>query len=92
MLVKALEAGDIFYKPIDILPFLQTALMDEKILEVVINGMENVYFNRLHDHLPPLEEKGRIELILETTPPAINSASGCCDTFYAVKTSKKPLL
>ena len=51
-----LESGDFMVKPVSILPFLQTALLDDKILEVEIDGMTRIYFSRLYDELPELEE------------------------------------
>jgi hypothetical protein len=51
---ESLQAGDIFFKSIDILPYLQTALFDEKIIEVELDGMTRVYFGRIHDDLPDL--------------------------------------
>ena len=57
MLEEDVESGDVFYKPTEILPYLQTALMDEKILEVEFDGLTRVYFSRVHDHLPELEEQ-----------------------------------
>jgi hypothetical protein len=55
MLEEDVETGDVFYKPTEILPYLQTALMDEKILEVEFDGLTRVYFSRVHDHPPELE-------------------------------------
>jgi hypothetical protein len=51
---ESLLTGDIFYKPTDILPYLQTGLFDEKIIEVELDGMTRVYFGRIHDDLPDL--------------------------------------
>ena len=51
---ELLQTGDVFYKPLDILPYLQSALFDEKILEVEFDGMTRVYFARIHDDLPDL--------------------------------------
>jgi hypothetical protein len=51
---ESLEAGEIFLKSIDILPYLQTALFDEKIIEVELDGMSRVYFGRIYDDLPDL--------------------------------------
>lgn len=51
---EGLELGDIFLKPTEVLPYLQTALLDEKILEVELDGMTRVYFSRLHDDTPDL--------------------------------------
>ncbi len=56
MIEEELDSGNIFFKPADILPFLQTALLDEKIVEVELNGITQVYFSRIHDHPP--EPKG----------------------------------
>ena len=51
-----LESGEFMVKPVSILPFLQTALLDDKILEVEMDGMTRVYFSRIYDELPELEE------------------------------------
>jgi len=69
MIEEALEEGDIFHKPTEILPYLQTALIDEKILEVEYDDLTRVFFSRLHDHPPQLEqadESGAI--VIETDP------------------------
>lgn len=52
---EELDMGNIFHKSADILPFLQTALVDEKFVEVEMNGRTQVYFTKVHDH-PPEEE------------------------------------
>lgn len=57
MLEEELDSGNIFYKPADILPFLQTALMDEKFVEVEMNGITQVYFTKVHDHPPEKVEE-----------------------------------
>ncbi len=62
-----LESHDFMVKPVSILPFLQTALLDDKILEVEMDGMTRIYFSRLYDELPELvetedEEDGEISL------------------------------
>ena len=51
-----LESGNFMVKPSTILPFLQTALLDNKIVEVEMDGMTRVYFTRLYDEVPELEE------------------------------------
>lgn len=56
MLEEELDSGDIFYKPADILPFLQTAFMDEKFVEVEMSGITQVYFTKIHDHPPESTE------------------------------------
>lgn len=51
---ESLQVGNIFFKTIDILPYLQTALFDEKIIEVELDGMFRIYFGKIHDDLPDL--------------------------------------
>ena len=53
---EQLEAGDILVAPDTILPYLQTALLDEKVLEVELDGEGQVYFTRLKDDPPDLVE------------------------------------
>lgn len=55
-LAEALQKGDIVTAKEKILPYLQTALFDEKVLEVELDGMPRVYFSRLKDDLPDLIE------------------------------------
>ncbi|MGB3211171.1 MAG: hypothetical protein WBB19_10740 [Desulforhopalus sp.] len=49
---EGLADGDIFVEKRTILPFLQTALLDEKVLEVELDGKPRVYFSRLKDDRP----------------------------------------
>ncbi len=59
-LSEKFEKGEILTKEEDILPYLQTALLDEKILEVEVDRSPNLYFSRLQDNSPiPLDEKGQ---------------------------------
>ena len=53
-----LASGELLVTPQDILPYLQTALIDEKVLEVELDGLPTVYFSRLKDHpeAAPVEE------------------------------------
>ncbi len=51
-----LENGDILNTQEDILLYLQTALLDDKPLEVELDGASIVYFSRLKDDPPELEE------------------------------------
>lgn len=53
---EAVKSRYIFYKPLDVLPFSQSALLDDKVLEVKIDGLTRVYFSRRCDDLPPLDE------------------------------------
>ncbi len=57
MLEEELHTRDIFYKPADVLPFLQTALMDEKFVEVEMHGITQMYFTKIHDHPPEKQEE-----------------------------------
>lgn len=61
MLQEKLDTGDVFYKPVDVLPFLQTALMDEKFVEVEMSGITQVYFTKIHDHPPEKKEEEEVE-------------------------------
>ncbi|KJR97234.1 MAG: hypothetical protein VR65_06400 [Desulfobulbaceae bacterium BRH_c16a] len=56
ILETALNNGEIITDKEKILPYLQTALFDEKVLEVELDGMPRVYFSRLKDDLPDLIE------------------------------------
>lgn len=63
VLETALDNGEIVTDKEKILPFLQTALFDEKVLEVELDGMPRVYFSRLKDDVPdpiPDEVEGQI--------------------------------
>jgi PilZ domain len=60
---ESLELGDIFYKATDVLPYLQSALFDEKVVEVELDGMSRVYFSRIYDDVPdlvPTEVEGEV--------------------------------
>lgn len=52
----ALEKGDILTTKEAILPFLQTALFDEKVLEIQLDSLPRTYFSRLKDDLPDVTE------------------------------------
>lgn len=52
---EKIEKGEILTKEEDILPFLQTALFDEKILEVELNKRPELYFSRLQDTTTAVE-------------------------------------
>ncbi|HIP83593.1 MAG TPA: hypothetical protein EYH19_08530, partial [Desulfocapsa sulfexigens] len=60
-------SGEFMVKPSQILPYIQTALLDDKILEVELDGMTSVYFSRINDDFPDLEkienEDGELTLI-----------------------------
>jgi hypothetical protein len=51
-----MASGKFMTKPSQILPYLQTALLDDKILEVELDGLTRVYFSRINDDFPDLEE------------------------------------
>jgi PilZ domain len=46
----AMARGEILVEGSLILPYLQTALLDEKVVEVQLDGLPTVYFSRLKDH------------------------------------------
>lgn len=62
-----LTTGNIFATATDFLPYLQTALLDEKLIEIQFDGHARVYFGRLADDPPPPpepvegEEQGELE-------------------------------
>ncbi len=56
-LTEKIERGEILIKEEEILPYLQTALLDEKILEVELDKMPSLYFSRLQDNNPELDSK-----------------------------------
>jgi hypothetical protein len=60
---EGLEKGEIFTEKLKILPFLQTALFDEKVLEVELDGKPRVYFSRLQDDLPDHTEDEEEEIL-----------------------------
>lgn len=49
-LTKKIDKGEILTREEDILPYLQTALLDEKVLEVELDQRPNLYFSRLQDN------------------------------------------
>jgi len=61
----ALEKGDILTTKEEILPFLQTALFDEKVLEVELDSQPRIYFSRLKDDLPAVTEDEEDVVLLE---------------------------
>jgi len=53
-----LNKGDILIEREEILPFLQTALLDDKVLEVQLDSLPRIYFSRLKDDFSDfLDEK-----------------------------------
>lgn len=51
-----IQVGDIFTRPEEMLPYIQTAFFDEKVVEIEVDGVQQVYFSRLYDHLPEPDE------------------------------------
>lgn len=59
-LTQKIEKGEILTREEDILPYLQTALLDEKVLEVELDRNPHLYFSRLQDNSPvPVDDKGQ---------------------------------
>jgi len=74
-LTEKIDKGEILTREKDILPYLQTALLDEKVLEVELDRMPNIFFSRLQDNSP--EEIGtsnahKQETTDETPEPQYN--------------------
>lgn len=68
-----LDNNEIFCDPLEILPYLQSALLGDQILEVEIDDLTRVYFSRLYDELPPLvaiDEDGEIVYVEPDYTPA----------------------
>ncbi len=57
-LKTGLENGDILTEKKQILPFLQTALFDEKVLEVELDSMPRIYYSRLKDDISEFVDGG----------------------------------
>lgn len=57
----AMARGEILVEGKLILPYLQTALLDEKVMEVQLDGLPTVYFSRLKDHPQALATSGEEE-------------------------------
>lgn len=51
-LSEKIDKGEILTREEDILPYLQSALLDEKIIEVELDRRPNLYFSRLQDNIP----------------------------------------
>lgn len=65
-LIELLESGDILSQPSDFVSFLKSSLLEEKILEVEIDGLTRIYSCRLYDNYPDLVEEevdGVVELV-----------------------------
>ncbi|MCK5070480.1 MAG: PilZ domain-containing protein [Desulfocapsa sp.] len=70
---EGLDSGSIMTTPADILPYVQTALIDNKILEVELNGADKIYFSRMNDEPPDPEvmenDQGEFEMMQPDYPP-----------------------
>jgi len=53
----ALDSGDVIVDPEKIVNLLQSALLDEAIVEVELDDLTRVFFCRVLDHTPELEER-----------------------------------
>lgn len=74
-LEKKIDNGEILIREEEILPYLLTALLDEKILEVELDRMPDLYFSRLQDNSPEVakETSGQKSTAEDDTPaPAYN--------------------
>lgn len=55
--IEKIDKGEITTREEEILPYLQTALLDEKILEIELDQFPDLYFSRLQDYSPPPTEQ-----------------------------------
>ena len=72
-LTEAIDNKELFINPVEILPYLQSALLDDQILEVEIDNLTRVYFSRLYDDLPdlePIDDNGQIIYVEPDYNPA----------------------
>lgn len=63
---EGLDSGDIILNISDFLPYLRTALLDETLLEVQFDSLTRLYFARIIDDIPDLEEveeEGEVKLV-----------------------------
>jgi len=67
-LAEKIDKGEILTREEDILPYLQTALLDEKVLEVELDQRPNIYFSRLQDNSPEDTDTGQQQ---ETTDETV---------------------
>ncbi|MBU1234852.1 MAG: hypothetical protein KKC77_18325 [Proteobacteria bacterium] len=56
-LEELVSCGEIFTEAKRILPYLQSALLEEQVLEIELDGMTRIYITRLSDALPALIEE-----------------------------------
>lgn len=66
LIEAGIEEGDILVTKDKILPYLQSSLLDEKVLEVELDGMPRIYFSRVEDDPPDMIEEeidGAINLV-----------------------------
>ena len=66
---EGVDVGDILHRPQDILLFLQTALLDEKLIEVEFDSYSRIFFTRIHDDPPPPETAGNEDGLGEVIKP-----------------------
>lgn len=70
---EAIDNKEIFVNPTEILPYLQSALLDDQMVEVEVDNLTRVYFSRLQDDTPdlePIEEDGEITYVEPEYVPA----------------------
>lgn len=65
---EGLERGEILTEKERILPFLQTALFDEKVLEVELDGKPRIYLSRLKDNPPEETEDEVVDVTIADEP------------------------
>lgn len=64
---EGISKGEILTDADEILPYLQTALLDDKVLELELDGLPRVYFTRMKDDIPDMveeeDEDGQIVMV-----------------------------
>jgi c-di-GMP-binding flagellar brake protein YcgR len=65
---ESLERGDIITGVEKILPFLQTALIDDKVLEIELDSKPRIYFSRLKDDPPDETEDELTDDVIVDVP------------------------
>ena len=84
-----LERGDILTERGKILPLLQTALLDEKVLEIELDGKPRVYFSRLRDD-PPEEPDQESEVDMLIDSPEYNQGDYLKTMSYLITLPLEP--
>lgn len=86
---EAVTNGDIIIDPEKIVNLLQSALLDEAILEVQFDELTRVFFCRVLEHLPELEEK-EMDGVIVMVEPEYSQASYLAEQDHVILTPLEP--